>query len=142
MYTVKQVASILGVSVHTVRYYDDRGLIPGSKRNQANQRVFDDLALEWLFVSLTLHRTGLPLEEVKRYISLYQQGESTLGERFQLMQAQRTKILQELNDLHLRLAVLDRKIEHYEALLQGQADPWDHTYLQNLIWKGRKQDDP
>lgn len=85
MYTVKQVASILGVSVHTVRYYDARGLIPGSKRNQANQRVFDDLALEWLFVSLTLHRTGLPLEEVKRYISLYQQGESTLGERFQLM---------------------------------------------------------
>ena len=29
MYTVKEVADILGVSVHTVRYYDDQGLIPG-----------------------------------------------------------------------------------------------------------------
>lgn len=29
MYTVKEVADLLGISVHTVRYYDDRG------RNQA-----------------------------------------------------------------------------------------------------------
>lgn len=39
MYTVKEVARLLGVSVHTVRYYDDRGLIPGTKRNSANQRL-------------------------------------------------------------------------------------------------------
>ncbi|MBD5556882.1 MAG: MerR family DNA-binding transcriptional regulator [Roseburia sp.] len=30
MYTVKEVAELLGVSVHTVRYYDDKGLIPGT----------------------------------------------------------------------------------------------------------------
>ena len=33
MYTVKEVAEILGVSVHTVRYYDDQGWIPGTKRD-------------------------------------------------------------------------------------------------------------
>ena len=27
MYTVKEVAELLGVSVHIVRYYDDKGLI-------------------------------------------------------------------------------------------------------------------
>ena len=32
MYTVKEVAELLGVSVHTVRYYDDRG---ADSRNQA-----------------------------------------------------------------------------------------------------------
>ena len=78
MYTVKEVADILGVSVHTVRYYDDQGLIPGTKRDSYNQRIFDDMELEWLFVSISLRDTGLPLKEIKRYIELYQQGDSTL----------------------------------------------------------------
>ena len=62
MYTVKEVADILGVSVHTVRYYDDQGLIPGTKRDSYNQRIFDDMELEWLFVSISLRDTGLPLK--------------------------------------------------------------------------------
>lgn len=74
MYTVKQVAEILGVSAHTVRFYDDKGLIPGTKRNDANQRIFDDLDLEWLFVSITLRSTGLSISEVRHYIDLYNLG--------------------------------------------------------------------
>lgn len=35
MYTVKELAELLGVFVHTVRYYDDKGMIPGTKRNAA-----------------------------------------------------------------------------------------------------------
>ena len=83
MYIVKEVAELLGVSVHTVRYYDDKGLIPGTKRNAANQRLFDDMEVEWLFVSLTLKNTGLSLKDVKHYIELYGQGDSTLPERIE-----------------------------------------------------------
>lgn len=141
MYTVKQVAAILGVSVHTVRYYDDKGLIPGTKRNSANQRMFDNDELEWLFVSITLRNTGLSLAEIKRYITLYQQGDGTLKERYQIMQAQRERTLQEMEDLKLRLAVLDKKLEHYGKLLNGEDDTWSHEYMQNLIWKGKRKDD-
>lgn len=141
MYTVKQVAAILGVSVHTVRYYDDKGLIPGTKRNSANQRMFDNDELEWLFVSITLRNTGLSLAEIKRYITLYQQGDGTLKERYQIMQAQRERTLQEMEDLKLRLAVLDKKMEHYGKLLNGEDDTWSHEYMQNLIWKGKRKDD-
>lgn len=141
MYTVKQVAAILGVSVHTVRYYDDKGLIPGTKRNSANQRMFDNDELEWLFVSITLRNTGLSLAEIKRYITLYQQGDGTLKERYQIMQAQRERTLQEMEDLKLRLAVLDKKLEHYGKLLNGEDDTWSHEYMKNLIWKGKRKDD-
>ena len=129
MYTVKEVAELLGVSVHTVRYYDDKGLIPGTKRNSANQRLFDDDEVEWLFVSLTLKNTGLSLKEVKRYIELYQQGNSTLLERYKIMTAQKEKTLAELEALKLRLAVLDRKIKHYGKLLEGREDEWSHEYI-------------
>ena len=118
MHTVKAVAELLGVSVHTVRYYDDRGLIPGTKRNAANQRLFDDMEVEWLFLSLTLKNTGLSLKDVKHYIELYQQGDSTLQERYKLLREQKEKTLQEMENLKLRLAVLNRKIDHYRKLLK------------------------
>ncbi len=101
MYTVKEVAELLGVSVHTVRYYDDRGLIPGTKRNSANQRLFDDMEVEWLFISLTLKNTGLSLKDVKHYIELYQQGDSTLSERYEIMRMQKEKTIQEMEELKL-----------------------------------------
>lgn len=136
MYTVKEVAELLGVSVHTVRYYDDKGLIPGTKRNAANQRLFDDMEVEWLFVSLTLKNTGLSLKDVKHYIELYQQGDSTLPERYEIMKKQKEKTLQEMEELKLRLAVLDRKIDHYGKLLEGEEDTWSHEYMQKLIQEG------
>lgn len=136
MYTVKEVAEMLGVSVHAVRYYDDKGLIPGTKRNAANQRLFDDMEVEWLFVSLTLKNTGLSLKDVKHYIELYQLGDSTLQERYKLMTEQKEKTLREMEDLKLRLAVLDRKIDHYGKLLEGEEDTWSHEYMQKLIREG------
>ena len=136
MYTVKEAAELLGVSVHTVRYYDDRGLIPGTKRNAANQRLFGDMEVEWLFVSLTLKNTGLSLKEVKHYIELYQQGDSTLTARYRIMTEQKEKTLREMEELKLRLAVLYRKIEHYGRLLKGEEDTWDHAYMQKLIREG------
>ena len=113
--------------------YDDRGLIPGTKRNAANQRLFDDMEVEWLFVSLTLKNTGLSLNDVKHYIELYGKGDSTLAERYRIMTEQREKTLQEMEELKLRLAVLDRKIDHNGKLLQGEEDTWSHEYLQKLI---------
>ena len=136
MYTVKEVAELLGVSCHTVRYYDDRGLIPGTKRNSANQRLFDDMEVEWLFVSLTLKNTGLSLKDVRHYIELYQRGDSTLPERYEIMRKQKEKTIREMEELKLRLAVLDRKIDHYGKLLEGEEDTWSHEYMQKLIRKG------
>lgn len=140
MYTVKEVARLLGVSVHTVRYYDDRGLIPGTKRNSANQRLFDDMEVEWLFVSLTLKNTGLSLKDVKHCIELYGQGDPTLPERYEIMRRQKEKTIQEIEELKLRLAVLDRKLDHYGKLLEGEEDTWSHEYMQELIRKGAKHE--
>lgn len=103
--------------------------------------MFDDEELEWLFVSITLRSTGMSLADIKRYITLYQQGDDTLQERYQIMQTQRTRTLQEVENLKLRLAVLEKKLEHYGKLLDGEEDTWSHKYMQDLIWKGKKHHD-
>ena len=52
MYTVKEAVDILGVSPHTVHYNADQGLVPGCARDAAaGNRAFDDMAMEWLFVT-------------------------------------------------------------------------------------------
>lgn len=125
MYTVKEVAELLGVSVHTVRYYDDRGLIPGTRRNSANQRLFDDMEVEWLFVSRTLKNTGLSLKDVKHYIELYGQGDSTLPERYELMQKQKEKTLQEMEELIAQgyhVAGTSRSKESLEKNIGAESD--------------------
>lgn len=83
----------------------------------------------------------MPLKEIKRYIELYQQGDSTLQQRFEIMSKQREKTLEEIENLRLRIKVLDRKVDHYAKLLAGKEDEWSHEYMQKLIWKGRKKNE-
>ena len=44
--------------------------------------------------------------------TFYQQGDATLAERYQIMQAQRERTLQEMEEMKRRLAVLNKKLEH------------------------------
>lgn len=76
------------------------------------------MEVERLFLSLTLKNTGLSLKDLKHYIELYQQGDSTLQERYKLLREQKEKTHQEMENLKLRLAVLNRKIDHYRKLLK------------------------
>jgi hypothetical protein len=42
MYTVKEVAKLLNMTEHTVRYYTDMGLVPSLKRDKNGNRLFDE----------------------------------------------------------------------------------------------------
>lgn len=138
MYTVKEAADILGVSPHTVRYYDDQGLVPGSVRDAAGNRAFDGMAMEWLFVAVTLRKTGMPLADIRRYEELYARGANTVGERLRIMRDQRERLLAQMEELRVSLELLDRKVEHYERLAAGEPDEWSHEYMQDLIERNRK----
>lgn len=138
MYTVKEAADILGVSPHTVRYYDDQGLVPGSVRDAAGNRAFDGMAMEWLFVAVTLRKTGMPLADIRRYEGLYARGANTVGERLRIMRDQRERLLAQMKELRVSLELPERKVEHYERLAAGEPDEWSHEYMQDLIKRNRK----
>ncbi len=48
MYTVKEVAKLLDLTEHTVRYYTDKGLVPSLQRDKNNNRLFDQQSINWL----------------------------------------------------------------------------------------------
>lgn len=122
MYTVKQVAEKMGISAHTLRFYDKEGLLPHIARDGNNVRLFSDRDLERIYLVQCLRETGMPLAEVKEYIQLGLIGSSTLSRRYQMIQTQAQRAEQQLAEMEQRVETLRRKVKHYDRLLAEQAD--------------------
>lgn len=69
MRTVKQVSDLTGVSVRTLHYYDEIGLLKPSEVTTSGYRFYDDEALETLQQILFFKELELPLKEVKEIMA-------------------------------------------------------------------------
>ncbi|MCA9996994.1 MAG: MerR family transcriptional regulator, partial [Anaerolineales bacterium] len=47
-YTIQQAAAQTGLSVHTLRYYEDVGILPGIQRTGSGHRYYDEQDLGWI----------------------------------------------------------------------------------------------
>lgn len=65
MKTVKEVSEITGVSIRTLRYYDEIGLLPPTTITEAGYRLYDENALEKLQEILFFKELELPLNEIR-----------------------------------------------------------------------------
>lgn len=65
MYTVKDVAKLLDITEHTVRFYTDKGLVPSVQRDKNNIRLFDQESINWLTGVKYLKQCGMTVEDIK-----------------------------------------------------------------------------
>lgn len=65
MRTVKEVSKLTGISVRTLHYYDEIGLLKPSVLSEAGYRLYDDKALEILQQILFFRELDLPLKQIK-----------------------------------------------------------------------------
>ena len=63
--TVREVSALTGVSIRTLHYYDQIGLLPPAERTEAGYRLYDDAALERLQQILLFCSLEFPLKEIK-----------------------------------------------------------------------------
>ena len=119
-YTVKQVAEMMEMSAYTIRYYENAGLIPDVDRSGGNARMFSDYTLGWLRLVHCLRMTGLPIEGVKHYIDLCQEGDSTIPERAELIFKQEKSLREQLRILKKQMEVLKYKKKFYQDLLDNR----------------------
>ncbi len=66
MKTVKDVAAITGVSIRTLRYYDEIGLLKPAKVTEAGYRLYDSKAIERLQEILFFKELEIPLENIRK----------------------------------------------------------------------------
>ncbi|KIU30520.1 DNA-binding transcriptional MerR regulator [Methylobacterium sp. PvP062] len=69
LYTVTQLATELGVTARTVRFYEDKGLL--TPQRAGNTRIFAHRDKVRLILILRGKRLGFSLREIKEYLDLY-----------------------------------------------------------------------
>lgn len=122
MFSVKEASEIMGISPHSLRFYDKEGLLPTLSRTESGRRLFSLEDLEWVYNIQCWRATGMPLAEIRRYIELLRQGKGTLEERYQIILKQRERAIEEARAAKERVKMLDYKVNWYEALMRGE-DP-------------------
>ena len=133
MYTIKEVAEKMNVSEHTLRFWAKSGFFPFIKRDANNIRQFSESDLEWVRIVTCLRTVGTENKAIKRYIDLCIVGDSTIQERYEIIQATKNKAQQQMEDLKKQLALLDYKEKFYQNLIKNNLkDSWNPMNNRNF----------
>ena len=119
MYTIKEVAKLMDISEHTLRFWAKSGFFPSITRDFNNVRLFSEHDLGWVKIVKCLRSVGTENKAIKRYIDLCMVGDSTIPERFGIIKATKIKALQQMEDLKKQLELLDYKENYYENLIKN-----------------------
>lgn len=68
MKTVNEIAQLAHVSVRTLHHYDAIGLLKPTEVTEAGYRLYDDAALERLYLILLFRELEFPLKEIQRIL--------------------------------------------------------------------------
>ena len=101
MRTVKEISDLTGISVRTLHYYDEIGLLKPTEKSDAGYRLYDDKALETLQQILFFREFDISLKEIKAV--LY----NPALERNQILQVQRKMLVTKKERMERLIASID-----------------------------------
>ena len=109
-YTIGQVAKLTGLSISTIRYYDKEGLLNGINR-KSGIRSFNDKDLNTIRVIECLKNSGMLIKEIRDFMKLCEEGDSSLNERYNLDQEK--KVQDQIKSLNQTLKLIKFKQWYY-----------------------------
>lgn len=113
MKTIKEIADMAGVTVRTLQYYDEVGLLKPTKVNEAGYRFYDERALEKLQKILFFKELDFSLKEIKEIM------EKEMYSDISIFQKQRQLLTVKRNRLNRLLGLLER-LEKGEKIMSFQ----------------------
>ena len=126
MKSISQVARLTGISIRTLQYYDEIGLLKPSELTASGYRLYNDEALQTLQQILFFKELGFSLKEIKEIL------ENPDFDRIAAFKKQKELFLLKRNRIN-------RLIELLERLEQGEACIWRgiemNFFFQLLVFK-------
>ena len=101
MRTVKEISNITGISVRTLHYYDEIGLLKPTNKSDAGYRLYDDKALEQLQQILFFREFDIPLKEIKAVM------DNPALDRNHILKMQREMLLTKIKRMEHLVASID-----------------------------------
>ena len=123
--TIKEVSEQLGITQDTLRYYEKVGMIPPVTRTEGGIRDYQEEDIAWVKLATCMRSAGLPVKVMIDYLNLYQQGDSTIQARCNLLKKQREKLLEQRKQIEETLERLNYKIARYEVAVETGKLTWD-----------------
>ncbi len=108
-YKVKEVADMLGVSVRTLHYYDQVGLLKPESVTTAGYRLYTDHDLERLQQVLFFKELGFSLQEIKQII------DNPLFDRKRALIAQKKLLAEQKKRLEAIINLVEKTLESIEG---------------------------
>jgi DNA-binding transcriptional MerR regulator len=118
--SVGEAADRVGLSTHTLRWYEQEGLVQPVGRDSAGRRRYTQQDVDWLVLLTRLRRTGMPVRDMRRYAELAREGDATIGARRRLFEQHRDRVLGRIAELEEDLKVLNYKIDLYGEMERDQ----------------------
>ena len=115
--TIAEVSKKYDISADTLRYYERIGLLPPVLRNKSGIRDYDEASCGWIELMKCMRAAGVQIEALIEYVALFQQGDSTINARKEILMEQRDQLMERMADMQQSLDRLNHKIERYEQVL-------------------------
>ena len=113
-YTTGELAKLTGVSVRTVQYYDNRGILVPSELSEGGRRLYSEGDLKRMKIICFLREAGLPINSIAALLS-EEKPESIIS---LLLKQQEDVLREELSERQKRLELLEgirREISELES---------------------------
>ena len=101
----------------TLKFYCNEGLVPNVRRDKNNYRIFSDRNIRWINNLNCLKRCGMSIKNIKEYLALCLEGESSIPQRMEMLAVHRKDLVKKLDELNKNLAYLDYKNQFYQDVL-------------------------
>ena len=115
VYTIGEMAKMLGVPASTLRYYDKEGLLPFVARSSGGIRQFRESDIEWLRVIGCMKKAGMSIKDIRQYLELSMQGNNTIDTRLAMFRHQREVLQAKMDELQHTLRMVEYKCWYYET---------------------------
>jgi DNA-binding transcriptional MerR regulator len=122
---IGRLARETGRSVHTIRWYEKQGLMPGVTRDAGGRRVYISQHIGWLLFLDRLRYAGMTVREMRRYATLAAQGKKTIRQRLELLEAHHARTAAHIAELQAALRFVERKQAYYLKWLADDRRPGD-----------------
>ena len=122
-YSIGKVSTLCNVSVKTLRYYDEIGLlVPEYRKDESNYRYYTHEQILTLFIIRKLRLLGVPIKEIKEIICQkdMESMESCIRQRLDAI----CKSIEDLENQYAEGQLLLERLEMGHNLLGGDKSRW------------------
>jgi MerR family transcriptional regulator, Zn(II)-responsive regulator of zntA len=109
---IGELAAAAGTTTKTLRFYEERGLLPPTERAANGYREYESTALSRLDFIRRGRAAGLTLTQIREVIEIRDEGDAPCDHVHQLLTARVADIDRQIADLQLLRTTLVRQRDH------------------------------